>query len=121
MPLLDPTGGGRGRGARGPAAVDEELGIEDEDYNANYEEEEVGGRARAGGRGGEEPFFSEDDLDQEPEERTGRSRTGNLAKSGKHARSRSVDLLSGNLLLYGINRVYCRNVLIAAQLHCLVY
>ena len=96
MPLLDPAGG-RGRGSRAPAAVDEELGIEDEDYNANYEEEEVGGRARAGGRGGEEPFFSEDDL-QEPEERTGRSRAANIAKSGKHARSRSVDLLSGNLL-----------------------
>ena len=114
MPLLEPTGGGRGRGARGPAAVDEELGIEDEDYNANYEEEAVGGRARAGGRGGEDPF-SEDDLDQESEERTGRSRAGNLAKSGKHARSRSVDLLSGNLLLYGIGRN-----LIATQLLCLV-
>lgn len=102
MPLLDPTGG-RGRGMRvPPAAVDDDLGIEDEDYNANYEEEEVGGSRARGGRRGDrdqEAYMSEDDLDQEPGERLGRSRSGNLAKSAKHARSRSVDLLSGTILI----------------------
>ena len=72
---------------RASAHIDEELGIEDEDYNANYDEEEVAPERPASGERAGEDVDEEDSEAQEAH--LSRSRSN---RQSSFRRSRSADI-----------------------------
>ena len=89
---------------RANAHIDDELGIEDDDYNANYDEEEVvPERPASGVRAGEEV---DEESSEAQEVQLSRSRSN---RQSSFRRSRSADIGIYPYLYLSNSRVLCMN------------